>query len=272
MPGLPRGLFEVMARALDLPNVAINNDLDTSRDVDTSTVELIVDETRSGPDADGADPFTSSKVDLGVMCAPPYLALRSSSVPPPVALLGIAPVFDDPRADARPVYFADVVVHVDHPAGTIDQLTGVTFGYNDASSLSGLLALQRHLGERFESVVARSVVTGSHDASLVGVAAGTIDMASIDSNTLRLRRSTGDPAARAVRVIASLGPYPIQPVVARTSLDPAIRAHALEVLSEIHLDRDAAVTLGTWGCLGFAPVEESSYDELWWSVRGATRR
>lgn len=222
------------------------------------STELVIDERRSGPLPDGRDPFTTRSVDLGVMCAPPYLTLRRSSRPAPVELLGCAPVFDDPRARGLPVYFADVVVRSEHPAQHLEDLRGAAFGFNDASSLSGLLALQWHLGGDVRSFFGTSESTGSHDASLSAVADGSIDVASIDSNTLRLRRAAGDPGALAVRVLAGLGPYPIQPVVVRSTLTAQVKAQVLSrlwMLDEPNLRGE----LASFGCTGFAPVSDDHY-------------
>ena len=94
-PGLPLDLFEACARemggALGLRAV------------------LASDPTRSGPAPDERDPFRAGEADVGFLCAPGYLWL-SATEPPAVELVPAAFVFDDPRAQDRPVYFADVVV------------------------------------------------------------------------------------------------------------------------------------------------------------------
>jgi phosphonate transport system substrate-binding protein len=224
--------------------------------------ELAVDTRASGPPPGELDPFTTGAADVGFMCSPPYLRLRRSGGSASVELLGVAPVFDDPRCSGRPTYFADVVV----PAGTGRQgfaaLRGATLGVNDPSSLSGLLALELHLAEQGLdlSFFGEVVVTGSHDRSLDALAQGEIDVASIDGTTLRARRSDGFVAALATDIVMSLGPHPVQPVVVRTDLDVDTRRHVHRTLAT--LATREAPALAAFGCTGFATVVDADYERL----------
>jgi phosphonate transport system substrate-binding protein len=246
VPGLPLGLFELIARVLG------------------PDTELICDDRASGPVPGVLDPFTADLADVGFMCAPPFLRLRRSAVTSPLDLLGIAPVFDDPRCGGRPMYMADVVVRASDAASGVDDLRGATLGVNDPSSLSGLTALQLHLAERGDdlSFFGRVVVTGSHDDSLDALERGEIDVASIDSTTLRARRRSGVHAARSVRVVASLGPHPVQPVVVRSGLDASHRQHVVETLQGLAATDDGRRSLGRYDCLGFEPIDPREYDLL----------
>ena len=59
-------------------------------------------ETRvSGPHRGTQDPFSTGEFDVGFMCSPSFVWLRELS-PPPVELLGVAPVFEDPRTGGDP--------------------------------------------------------------------------------------------------------------------------------------------------------------------------
>jgi phosphonate transport system substrate-binding protein len=245
-PGLPLAFFQTIADALG---------------PDTT---LVADARASGPVPGEVDPFTDARVDVGFMCAPAFLAMRRNVANPPVRLLGLAPVFDDPRADGKPLYHADVVVRADHPAETFADLRGVRVGYNDAISLSGRLALLLHLAKLGEdlSYFSDTVGTGSHDASLVALRDGLIDTATIDATTLRLRRNAEDPLATGVRVIEGLGPHPIQPIVIRADLAENQVTHVLDALSTLSHTAEGRALLAPFGCIGFAPVTNASYEEL----------
>lgn len=226
-------------------------------------VEVLVDDTASGPPADGTDPFSTGRADLGMMCAPPYLDLRARRDGGPVELLGVSPVFDDPRAAGRPVYFADVVVRSDDPRwsdpnGPPD-LTDRILGVNDRRSLSGALAWTLTFGPALGRRVAAIVETGSHDQSLEDLRTSRIDVASIDSNTLRLRRAAGVVDDSWCRVVHSFGPFPIQPVVVRRSVDADLRAGAREALSTAVRSPELATRLAACGCVGFAPVSDVDF-------------
>jgi ABC-type phosphate/phosphonate transport system substrate-binding protein len=242
-PAVPLELFEAIAEALGPGTL------------------LVTDERASGPPPGEIDPFRRGDADVGFLCAPAYLGLRRRSAQPAVELLGLAPVFDDPRAGGRPVYFADVVV-CDHPARSFADLRGSRLGFNDTESLSGLLALVLHLDELGEGLdyFASITCTGSHDASLQALAAGAIDVATIDSTTLRSRRD--DPMLAGMRTIAALGPHPMQPIVVRADLPEERRAALRDALRHLASDPDAKRRLASLGCIGFAEVCVADYDPL----------
>lgn len=246
VPGLPLGFFEAIVDALG-PNAS-----------------LISDGRTSGPSTGEVDPFTAGLVEVGFMCAPAYLALRRQADEPAVRLLGVAPVFNDPRAVGLPTYYADVVVRHDDPAVTFADLRGRTVGYNDAISLSGRLALLLHLAELGEdaSYFSALIATGSHDASLQALHDGSIDVATMDSTTLRLRRATHHPLAGEVRVIEGLGPHPIQPIVVRSTVSEDDRRSMCAALTRFSYSALGRQRLGDFGCLGFAEVDETSYAAL----------
>ena len=243
-PGLPVGLFRAVADALGRGTT------------------LVVDDRASGPPPGEIDPFRRGTADIGFLCAPAYLALRRCATRSPVELLGLAPVFDDPRGAGRPVCFADVVVELNHPATSFDDLRGSRLGFNDTESLSGLLALALHLAARGEdlSFFASIVRTGSHHASLEALAAGAIDIATIDATTMRTERD--HPLLARVRTIAVLGPHPVQPIVVRADLPLEVRAAVVSTLLAMNTEPDSRALLASFACLGFAPVDDDDYAEL----------
>jgi phosphonate transport system substrate-binding protein len=190
-------------------------------------VELSFDARTSGPLDPEDNPFVRREIDFAFVCAPSYLALRE------VVRLVAAPVPTDPRAHGLPLYFSDVVVRDD-----VDLRTA-RWALNDGASLSGYRSVVEAYGV---SVLERAIVSGSHLASLDLVASGEADAAAIDSNVLRLN-------PRPLRVAATLGPFPIQPVVARAEL-PVARLSA------------AFLSLGSFemfGFAGFASVDPSHF-------------
>ena len=235
-PGLPLALFEEVRGGLE---VALGVPVSLE-----SRTKL------SGPEVGSRDPFALAQAEVGFLCAP-------AAVPPSVReqggfeLLGLAPLFDDPRYADQPRCFCDLVLRQDHPAETLDDLRGVCFGYNDASSLSGWLGLAWELGHRQEtpeSFFGRLVQTGGHQSSLAALRDGGIDVASIDSNVLR----THPGSLTGLKVVASVGPWPSQPVVVRASLSPERKARVREALS----------ALGPWPQWGFVGFRAQAGPEL----------
>jgi ABC-type phosphate/phosphonate transport system substrate-binding protein len=244
-PGLPLALFEGIAAHL-------------ARTLGVATC-LSGDSTRSAPGPDGPDPFSTSQTDVGFLCAPGYLWLAERH-PPAVELVPAAFVFDDPRCHGRPVYFAELVVASSSRARSLAELRGSRWVYNDACSLSGyfsVLAAVRALGggsDFFGSVRA----VGSHHAALAAVEHGEADCAAIDSNTLLLEGRRG--AAHDVRVIESLGPYPVQPVVVRAGLGGEKKAAIARELLGMHRSGPGRDALARSGVRCFAPITPADYE------------
>jgi phosphonate transport system substrate-binding protein len=245
-PGLPEMLFqEVCARV--------------GRVVGVET-DLRVESRQSGPEPNGRDPFSSGGADVGFMCAPPFQWLCARPQPP-VELCPVGLAFDEPRLGGQPLYFSDIVVAAASAHAGFPDLRGARFAYNDPASLSGyrcLLGKLAALGEttRFFSGLERS---GSHLASLAGIAAGDVDAAAIDSNVLRIALARDPGLATQVRVIESWGPYPIQPIALRTSLDPALKRAIIGALRGWTRAASDGAALADYGVLGLAPVDAARY-------------
>jgi len=244
-PGLPMLLFEVIAAHL-------------SRRLAVAT-RLDCDSTRSAPAPDGPDPFSTGQADVGFLCAPGYLWLAERR-PPKVELVPAAFVFDDPRCQGRPVYFAELVVARSSPARSLADLRGAAWVYNDPCSLSGyfsvLAALEALGADRGFFRSARAV--GSHHAALRAVERGDSDCAAIDSNTLLAEQRRG--AAHGVRVIESLGPYPVQPVVVRAGLAHERKAAIAAELLGMHEAEPGRSYLARCSVRRFAPITPADYE------------
>lgn len=220
-PGLPEGLF------IDIGNVLAEA---LGRDV---AVDFVTD--MSGPPPGLAVPLED--IDLAFVCAPSLVELRRSGH---ARLVPIAPVFDDPRNGARPVYFSDVVVRSDHDASSLDDLVSAAWAVNDGRSLSGYGCVVKALGTNVAQVW-----SGGHHRSIELVRDGTVDAAAIDANVLRRVDTQG------LRVVHTFGPHPVQPIVARSDfpeVDLVVRALAGE-------------TYPNWGVLGFSPVGDLDYPD-----------
>jgi phosphonate transport system substrate-binding protein len=218
----------------------------------------------SGPTPED-DPFREGRADLAFVCAPSYPLLAAAGSP--VVLLPAAPVFTEPRAQGRPVYFSDVVVRRGHTATRFEELAGSTWCYNDRRSRSGWQIMVARLSELGhaggpETFFRELVQSGSHLGSIGLVAEGRADAAAIDSNTLWLASKEDLARIASLRVLETWGPMPIQPVLAHAGLEPATRDRIRDVLLSLHEDAARRERLGTFGVARFAEVDEASYATL----------
>jgi ABC-type phosphate/phosphonate transport system substrate-binding protein len=124
--------------------------------------------------------------------------------------------------------------------------------------LSGWAALSEQLAMLEPDDVnafATLVCTGGHRKSLAMLEAGTIDAASIDSNTLL---DIG-PLPPGLRVLETWGPLPVQPVVARATLPAETRDAITTALTNMHHDLLSARRLGKFNVRRFALVSDDDY-------------
>lgn len=174
----------------------------------------------SGPRAQADDAFAAGEADLGWVCAPSMLWLHAQGS---IELVPVSMVLDDPRCEGRPHYWCEVLVREEDTAASLEDLEGRVAAYNDRASLSGFGSLLGRVhGLGGEAFFGCWLETGSHARSVTAVRTGEADVAVVDANIWRTMPNDG------LRVLESLGPFPIQPmVVRRGAVDPARVARAL---------------------------------------------
>ena len=245
-PSLPLALFEAV-----VDHVRRHLGYDASLRAQTSV---------SGPGRGAEDPFSEGEADVGFVCSPSYTWLRERR-PPPAELLGVAPVFRDERNGGRPVYFCDVIARRDTPVRTFVDLRGGSWTFNDPCSLSGYHGLLKKLTEMGtdEGFFGRLIHSGSHLRSIDLVASGEADAASIDSNVLAIRFRAMPELQRALRVVESWGPFPVQPVIVRSTLSTKLKDALREVLLAADSDARTRSLLADYGLERFDYVDHEHY-------------
>jgi phosphonate transport system substrate-binding protein len=183
---------------------------------------------------DGRDwrELASGQIDVAFVCSPPLIWLGGA-----VEAIA-APVLTDPRFGGRPLYSSDVVVSARCERRSLADLRGARWAYNEPGSWSGYWVTLARVGSwRY---FAEAIAAGSHQRALRMVADGDVDGSAIDSQVLMVELRDHPELAERVRVVETLGPSPIQPVVVRAGLDPelkhAVRARLLALRGEM-LDR-----------------------------------
>ncbi|HEX8218437.1 MAG TPA: PhnD/SsuA/transferrin family substrate-binding protein [Chloroflexia bacterium] len=206
--------------------------------------------------------FAEGACDFGFICGLPYVQLRAQD-PPPVELLA-APVLQGERYGGRPIYFSDVIVRHDAPFSSFADLRGRSWSYNDPDSHSGYGVTRYHLvrlgetGGYFGSVVE----AGFHQQSIRMVREGEVDASAIDSQVLAVAMRDDMELARQVRVIGTLGPSSIQPVVAARTLPDSLKADVQAAILRMHADAGALAGLSNGLVERFAPVADADYDDI----------
>ncbi|MFP2911415.1 PhnD/SsuA/transferrin family substrate-binding protein [Pyxidicoccus sp. 3LFB2] len=201
-------------------------------------------------------------VDVGFICGYPYVLKRDR--PDPTVEVLAAPVMKAPRYGNEPVYFSDLIVRSDSRFRRFEDLKGATLVYNEESSNSGYnmprsFLIERGLKQGFFGKVLRS---GSHEESIRMVASGEADASFVDSLVLDFDREKNFGFAGQVRVVLSLGPEAIPPVVVSTKMAPELRQRMGFALTHMHEDAEGRRILDEALLSRFEPVTDAHYDGI----------
>ncbi len=202
--------------------------------------------------------------DLSFICGLPY-ALRTAPRLTPSPMTAIAaPVLQGERYQNRPIYFSDVIVRRDSPFRFFADLRGCSWAYNDKESQSGYGITRYSLVKSGETQGYFGTVmeVGFHQTAIQMVCEGSVQAAAIDSLVLAVAYRQQPPLAEKLRVVSTLGPSTIQPLVASTRLAPSLRNDIQAVLLEMHTDSRAAAVLRGGFIDHFAAMQDSDYDDI----------
>lgn len=206
--------------------------------------------------------FARGEADIGFVCGLPYVQLARQE-PSPVELLA-APVLAGERFGGRPIYVSDVIVAAGSPHRSFADLRGARWAYNDRDSQSGYnltrAALVR-MGET-DGFFGEVVEAGFHQRAIRMVADGEVDAAAIDCQVLAIELRDHPELVPRLRVIDTLGPSGIQPVVAASRLPAAEKAAARAALLALADDPAARRVLAHGFVERFAPVADADYDSI----------
>jgi phosphonate transport system substrate-binding protein len=200
--------------------------------------------------------------DVCFVCSLPYVTFvrRGTVGVEPIA----APVLMGERYEGRPIYFSDVIVRRDSELVSFEDLRGRSWAYNEPLSHSGYGVTRYHLlrmGEK-DGFFGEVVEAGFHLESIRLVREGKVDASAIDSQVLEIELRDDPSLTEDIRVIASLGPSTIQPVVASKRLSPELREDLRGVLVDIGNDVRARDGLALGLVERFVPVDDGSYADI----------
>ena len=201
--------------------------------------------------------------DVCFVCSVPYVLLaRAGAIQMDVLA---APILSGDRYGGRPVYYSDVIVRSDRPARRFEDLAGSRWAYNEPFSHSGYLVVLHHLAEigAAPDFLGDSIEAGYHDDAIRLVLDGRADWAAIDSQVLGIRRRQEPALDDRLRVVDTLGPSTIQPVIASaTRLGIDERRVVADALVELADDPIARPLLDAAGIDRFVPVRDADYADI----------
>ncbi|WP_168733384.1 phosphate/phosphite/phosphonate ABC transporter substrate-binding protein [Deinococcus sp. Arct2-2] len=217
----------------------------------SGTLGQRVDLLSSGDWSEDRRAVAAAEVDGAFQCG---LILQQHPAYLPVA----APV---PLGQGQAVYATHVVVRQESTAQQFADLGGGRWVYNDPTSFSGYVALHAHAArlDLPPGFFGAPHWSGSHLASLDAVLGGEADAAGIDSTVFSAVLRARPVLRRSLRVLTTLGPFPIPPVTLRRTLPPALHQQIQAALAELHTQPTGRALLREAGFSRFVPTTEAAY-------------
>ena len=204
----------------------------------------------------------AGEIDIAWICGLPYV-LRADRPDPGIELL-TAPVMPGRRYRNQPIYFSDIVVHKDSQFHQFAELEGASWAYNDTHSHSGYNVVRYHLARlgRTGQYFGKVIKSGAHLASLRMILRKEVDAAAIDSVVLEIELRHRPELRSELRVIDTLGPSPIPPLVISKKM-PSETGEAIRDLL-VNMDTDVAgrAALAKIRLARLARVQDSDYDAI----------
>lgn len=201
-------------------------------------------------------------INIAFVCGYPY-TLSYDLSPGNVALLA-APIMATKQYEGKPIYYSYIITPKDSTAKTFTDLKGKHFIYNDQTSNSGYNMPRAHLIEiketqGFFSKISKS---GSHENSIRMVAEGKADASAIDSLVLDYARLNKEPFAHDVKIIETLGPSGIPPVVYSTKTPKDYVNRVQDALLKMNDDPEGLKILKKAYLEKFIEIEDSHYNDV----------
>jgi phosphonate transport system substrate-binding protein len=202
-------------------------------------------------------------LDVGFVCGAPYVTLHDQEKP--AANLLVAPVMKDARYGGKPKYFSDLIVHKDSTFAKLADLEGKRFVYNDELSNSGYNLPRFHLlrnGYNKKQFFGSTARSGSHEESIRMVAKGEADASFVDSLVLEYDRNRKVGDAAGVKVIESVGPAGIPPVVVSPAMAQDVRAKLEAAFVHMHENPQGRAILDRADVDRFVVTDDANYDDI----------
>jgi phosphonate transport system substrate-binding protein len=200
--------------------------------------------------------------EVAFLCSLAYVehARRAAPTVEPIA----APVLHGARYGGRPIYFSDVIARWDSPFRSFADLRGQSWSFNEPLSQSGYGITRHHLLRLGETrgYFGNVVEAGFHERSIRLVRSGAVAASAVDSQVLAVAMRDHPELAADLRVIDSLGPSPIQPVVVARHLPAALKGDLRAVLVEMAGYPGARQRLAHGFVERFVPVGDAAYDPI----------
>jgi len=178
----------------------------------------------------------------------------------------VEPVAQLQLANGSLGYRSCLIVHADSDIFSPEDMAGKTFAFNDPNSTSGYLVpsafFMIELGVDPKKHFSKVTFSGSHEASILAVAAKKVEIASTNLPDLQQLTRENKVARGALRVIWVSKLIPNDPIVVRKDLPASFKSAIQESLTTMRArNPEAFKEIGAW-LGGFVPADDAKYQVI----------
>ncbi len=197
-----------------------------------------------------------SDLDIAFVCSGPYVTGHDR--------FGLE-LLVAPQAYGKTVYYSYIIVRIDSPLKTFNDLRGKTFAFDDPDSNTGKLVptyMLARMKESPDTFFKKYVFTYAHDKSIKAVAERLVDGAAVDSLVWEYLDHTDPEYTSKTKIILKSPPYGIPPVVVRPDLDVKTKERLRNIFLNVHKDAAGREILKGMMIDRFVLVNDAAYDSV----------
>lgn len=196
------------------------------------------------------------QIDLALICSGPYISGKER--------YGFAPLAV-PEVHGSHFYRSYLIVNQSSSFQRLEDLRGHSFAFTDPDSNTGRLVPTfwlAEMNEQPETFFGRIIFTYSHDNSIMAVARGLVDGATVDGLIWDFYQAKNPTFTSKTRIIKKSEPYGIPPLVASRQLPGESKERIRKLLLAVHEDPEGKRLLDELMIDRFIPLQEEWYGTL----------
>jgi phosphonate transport system substrate-binding protein len=204
--------------------------------------------------------FRFKKAEIGHLGPKAYVEASNNNY------ANVEPIAQLRLANGSLGYRSCLVVHADSDIFGPEDTAGKTFAFNDPNSTSGYLVpstfFMSEMGIDPQKHFSKVTFSGSHEASILAVAARKVDVASTNLPDLQQLTRENKVPRGGLRVIWVSKLIPNDPIVVRKDLPPSLKAAVQESLLSMRArNPEAFKEIGAW-LGGFVKADDGKYQVI----------
>ena len=200
------------------------------------------------------------KADIGHLGPKAYVEASTNNY------ANVEPIAQLQLANGSLGYRSCLIVHADSDIFGPEDMAGKTFAFNDPNSTSGYLVpstfFMSEMGIDPQKHFSKVTFSGSHEASILAVAAKKVEIASTNLPDLQQLTRENKVARGALRVIWVSKLIPNDPIVVRKDMPPSLKQALQESMLTMRArDPEAFKEIGAW-LGGFVKADDAKYQVI----------